>query len=86
MGERLRTPEEVAVDLGGHISPHTIRGHVRSGHLACIKAARGKYLFTDEQVQALLGYLERPAKASTERATDSPFGSTGRSKSTRRKA
>jgi predicted site-specific integrase-resolvase len=85
MGERLRTPEEVAEALGGHIPEYTIRGYVRAGHVQCIKGPRGKFLFADKHVAALMDYLEHPTPRKDARPA-SVFGATERSKAARRKA
>jgi predicted site-specific integrase-resolvase len=84
MGERLRTPEEVAEALGGHIPEYTIRGYVRAGHVQCIKGPRGKFLFADKHVAALMDYLENPRPVKEE-LPESVFGATKRSKATRSK-
>lgn len=78
----LRTPEQVAEDLG-HISPHTIRRLVRDKLIGCTKLARGKLAFTDEQVDAMLKYLEVPP-AKTVARLPSDLGPTARSAAIRR--
>ncbi|MBT8159129.1 MULTISPECIES: hypothetical protein [Arthrobacter] len=85
----LRTPEQVAKDLGG-ISPSTIRTLIREGHIEYTPLARKKFALTDAQVDGMLAYLARKEKAKTEkarapRAVESPFPSTSRSKASRRK-
>ncbi len=83
MEQRLRTPEEVAEGLT-NISPYTIRNLCRQGKINFIPLARGKVVMTDEQVDGMLAYMERPA-GDRPRRTDSVFGSTGKSKTTRRR-
>lgn len=82
---RLRTPEEISDDLDGKLKVATIRRHCREGNVSYIQGDRGKFLLTDEQVKALLAFLSRPAKEQVERATESPFGATKRSQSSRRR-
>ncbi|MDQ0212645.1 excisionase family DNA binding protein [Arthrobacter bambusae] len=53
---RLRTPEEVAEDLGA-ISPSTIRTLIRSGKIEYTRLARGKFGLTDAQVEDMLKFL-----------------------------
>lgn len=92
MNQRLRTPEQVATDLGeGIMSPSTIRTLIRNGHIEYTPLARGKFALTDAQVDAMLEHLARKAKAKQDkarapRATESPFPSSSRSKASRRSA
>jgi hypothetical protein len=86
--QQLRTPEQVAEDLG-EISPSTIRTLIRDGHIEYTPLARGKFALTDAQVDDMLAHLARKAKAKadkarTQRAADSPFPSSSRSKASRR--
>lgn len=78
----FRSPEQVSEDLG-HISPHTIRRLVREGKIACTKLARGKFVFTDGQVDAMIAHLEAPAKTPAKRGPSS-LGPTARSAASRR--
>lgn len=85
----LRTPEQVAKDLGG-ISPSTIRTLIRDGHIEYTPLARKKFVLTDAQVEDMLAYLARKEKAKNEkgraaRTVESPFPSSSRSKATHRK-
>lgn len=88
MSQQLRTPEEVAADLGA-ISPSTIRTLIRDGHIEYTPLARGKFALTDAQVDGMLAHLARKAKARNEKAraartVESPFPSSSRSKASRR--
>ncbi|QAY16153.1 helix-turn-helix DNA binding domain protein [Arthrobacter phage Sonali] len=58
----LRTPEEVA-ELLVHISPFTIRRMVQKKEIAYTPGARGKVLFSQAQINALLEHLAVPAGA-----------------------
>jgi hypothetical protein len=87
MGDiRLRTPQEVSDDLGGHIKVGTIRRLCRENVVTYLGADRKKILLSDDHVAAMLAYLEKPAQERAPRASESPFRSTERSKSSRRKA
>lgn len=63
----LRTPEQVADDLGldpegRHIvSPITLRRMVREGTASCTRLSRGRVAFTESQVADLLASLASPA-------------------------
>lgn len=88
MSTTLMTPEEVAESLHNRVSAFVIRRLVRKGEVACIKAGRGKVLFTDEQVKALLAHLTAPVRVrTTEPAQPEPnlgFRATGRSAASHR--
>lgn len=73
----LRTPEQVAADLGPDVSPHTVRRLIREGKVAYTPLARGKFYMTDEQVDAMLQFLAVAPKAPKARPARgaSPFKS-----------
>lgn len=87
VGLTLRTPEQVADDLGRdeagrHIaSPFMIRRLVRDKKVACTKLARGRIVFTPQQVEAMLAQLVQPAGAveSAPESVVSPFSPSQRS-------
>lgn len=81
---RLRTPEQVSDDLGGNLKVATIRRHCRERLIAYTGGDRGKYLFTDAQVAAMLAYMSKPPKTVDPRPRESVFKSTPRSKASRR--
>lgn len=82
---RLRTPEEVSDDLDGKIKVATIRRHCRDGNVDYVAGDRGKFLLTDSQVDSLVAYLTRPAKAVASKRGGADFGSSGRSRALRQK-
>lgn len=65
--ELLRTPEEVAEDLGANVSPHMVRRLIRDGKVEYTKLSRGKFAMTQAQVDGMLRYLAQPV-AETKRA------------------
>lgn len=80
----LKTPEEVAEMLGGHVSPFTIRRVVAQGACTHTKGARRKVLFSADDVHSLLEALKTPVATAPEEAGD-VFQTTGRSSARNRK-
>lgn len=60
----LLTPEQVAADLG-NFSPFTIRRKCRQGLVEYTQGPRGKFLFTPDQVDALVASLAVKPKPVT---------------------
>lgn len=58
--ELLRTPEEVAEDLGANVSPHMVRRLIRDGKVEYTKLSRGKFAMTQAQVEGMLRFLAQP--------------------------
>lgn len=75
----LRTPEQVAKDLGdGIISPHMIRRLIREQKIAYTELSRSKFAMSESQVQGMLDYLTRAPVAESKRvraARESAFKS-----------
>lgn len=71
----LRTPEQVAADLGeGIISPHMIRRLIRDRKIGYTELSRQKFAMSQAQVDAMLDYLSQPPVAETKRTRgESPF-------------
>jgi hypothetical protein len=69
---KLLTAEDVAKELG-HLSPATVRRLAKQGAVPYVKGARGKVLFTRDQVQGLLDYLTQPTR-TPEKPAPSPMG------------
>jgi hypothetical protein len=83
----LKTPEEVAEMLGGHISPFTIRRLVAQGACSHTAGARKKILFSGDDVLSLLAALKAPAAPAPEAEEEEDvFQTTGRSSARNRKA
>lgn len=88
----LRTPEQVAAhlgtdDAGEHlVSPFTIRRLVREKKVACTKLARGRVMFTEPQIAAMVAHLEQPIGSTTPGtiSTANTFTPSARSRSSRR--
>ena len=85
--ERLRSPEQVAADLGGPLKASTIRRLIKAGKAeACILDGRGTIALTDEQVAKMIAHLTKaPAPAGPRPGADTPFNLTPRSRAGRRR-
>jgi predicted site-specific integrase-resolvase len=66
--ELLRTPEEVAEDLGANVSPHMVRRLIRDGKVEYTKLSRGKFAMTQAQVDGMLRFLAQAPVADTKRS------------------
>lgn len=83
---RLRTPEQVAAELGV-IKAARIRRLIKAGEVpAVILDGRGTVALTDEQVDKIIAKLTKAEAAPPGRPADSPFGSSPRSRASRRRA
>jgi len=69
----LRTPEEIAEDLGANVSPHMVRRLIRDGKVAYTPLSRGKFAMTEAQVDAMLAFLAHAPKPEARRPKDSVF-------------
>ncbi|GAB3283343.1 hypothetical protein GCM10027449_26260 [Sinomonas notoginsengisoli] len=70
MSYRLRTPEQVAEELGRdeagelHLPPLAIRRLVREGKVRALRGPRSKVLFDDAAIQQMLEALREPGGGS----------------------